>query len=209
MKSILKTLSANFFIVVLSLNSCQGQTSKIVGDGCEGCEAIYEYGNTILTPTDTLPKFKLTEPKLKLTGTVYKKDGKSPAENVILYIYHTNRQGIYETKGDETGLAKRHGYIRGWIKAGKDGKYTFYTFRPAAYPSGLETEHIHITVKEPNTNEYYIDSFVFNDDPKLTQKVRNSLENRGGSGIVQPTIKNGILTVHRDIVLGLNIPNYD
>jgi len=193
------------------LTSCLAQTErqKIVGGPCEGCEAIYEYENQRLKPLDTLPDFKQTKPKLKLTGTVFEKDGKTPAENVILYVYQTDRKGIYPTKGNEKGWAKRHGYIRGWIKTDKSGKYTFYAFRPASYPNGTEPEHIHITIKEPNKNEYYIDEFVFDDDPMLTQNKRNELENRGGSGIVKPTLKDGILTANRNIILGLNIPNYE
>lgn len=205
----------NFILILLiTVTSClsqtkKGDTNKIVGGPCEGCEAIYEYGDQKLTSIDTLPDFKKTEPKLKLTGTVFKKDGKTPAKDVILYIYHTDRKGIYNTKGDEKGWARRHGYIRGWIKTDKSGDFTFYTFRPASYPNGTEPEHIHITVKEPNNNEYYIDDFVFDDDPMLTKKERNELKSRGGSGIVQPTLKEGVLTAKRDIILGFNIPNYE
>ncbi len=200
--------------LMLTITACQSQTrkndsNKIVGGPCEGCEAIFEYGDKELLPTDTLPDYDQTEPKLKLTGTVFKKDGKTPAENVILYIYQTDRNGIYATKGTEQGWAKRHGYIRGWIKTDKTGKYTFFTFRPGAYPGGIEPEHIHITVKEPNKNEYYLDEFVFDDDPLLTQEEKENLEKRGGSGIVKPKFEDGILTLNRDIVLGLNIPNYE
>lgn len=200
-------------ILLLTISSCKSQTEnipdQIVGGGCEGCEAVLEYGNKQLSSIDTLPKFKETEPKLKLSGIVYEKDGKTPAGNVILYIYHTNRAGIYEKKGDEMGWAKRHGYIRGWIKTGRDGEYTFYTFRPASYPNRQEPEHIHITVKEPDKNEYYIDDIVFDDDPLLTKEGKIDLKNRGGSGIVTPERGNGIMIIERDIVLGLNIPNYE
>jgi len=202
-----------FLFVLWICTSCNAQTKKtttrLVGGGCEGCEAIYEYGDKKLAPIDTLPGFQHNEPQLKITGTVFKKDGKTPAENVIIYIYHTNRQGIYETKGSETGWAKRHGFIRGWVKTGKDGKYTIYTFRPAAYPDGIEAEHIHITVKESDKNEYYLDDYLIDDDPLLTQNKRNKLNNRGGSGIVKPIQKNGMLTIERNIILGKNIPNYE
>lgn len=204
----------NFIIILLlTVTSCQSQTTKtdtnkLVGGPCEGCEAIFEYGKQKLSSIDTLPDFQKKEPKLKLTGTVYKNDGITPAENIILYIYHTDRNGIYPTKGNEEGWAKRHGYIRGWIKTDKMGKYTFLTFRPASYPNAAEPEHIHITVKEPNKNEYYIDDFVFDDDPMLTQNKRNQLKNRGGSGIVKPVFIDHILTAKRNIVLGLNIPDY-
>ncbi|WP_445908614.1 dioxygenase family protein [Yeosuana sp.] len=193
--------------------SCNAQTknstTKLIGGGCEGCEAIYEYGDKKLTTIDTLPEFQNNEPKLRIKGTVFKKDGKTPAEDVIIYIYHTNRQGIYETKGNEKGWAKRHGFIRGWIKTGKDGKYTFYTFRPASYPDRSEPEHIHLTVKEPDKNEYYLDDYLFDDDPILTQSKRDKLNNRGGSGIMKPIRENGMLTIERNIILGKNIPNYE
>ena len=198
------SLLATCFVLI----SCWGQNNsdtyeKLVGGPCEGCEAIHEYGDKVLSNTDTLPLFLDHEPKLHLSGTVYHADGKTPAEDVILYIYHTNRQGIYQRNGDEKGWARRHGFIRGWIKTGADGKYSFYTFRPAAYPNGREPEHIHVTVKEPGKKEYYIDDFQFDDDPLLTSVNRGRKKNRGGSGIVQPSSKNGILTIQRDLILGL------
>lgn len=208
-----KTFQLCFLLVLSICTSCNAQSdkrnSRLVGGGCEGCEAIYEYGTKQLTPIDTLPEFENNSPKLRITGTVFKNDGKTLAENVIIYIYHTNRLGIYETRGHETGWSKKHGIHRGWVKTGKNGKYTFYTFRPATYPDRSEPEHIHITVKEPDRNEYYLDDYLFDDDPTLTQKVRNRLENRGGSGIVRPIEENGILTIERNIVLGKNIPNYE
>lgn len=209
-------MNGYFFTLALLLIvlSCHAQdkrtgTGKRVGGPCEGCEAIYEYRHGKLTAVDTLPAFRDNKPKMKITGTVFEKDGKTPAENVVVYIYHTNRKGIYPTKGNETGWGRRHGFIRGWIKTGTDGKYTFYTFRPGAYPTGVEPEHIHVLIKEPDRNEYYIDEYVFDDDPLLDEEERKGLENRGGSGIVRPIPENGTLTVRRDIVLGLNIPYYE
>ncbi|MEZ2414451.1 intradiol ring-cleavage dioxygenase [Muriicola sp. E247] len=200
-------------LIFISIFSCRPQNSNkrevLVGGPCEGCEAIYEYGDMRLSSTDTLPDFKTTEPKLKITGTVYQNDGKTPASNVILYVHQTNRKGIYPTKGNEIGWARRHGYIRGWIKTAGDGKYTFYTFRPASYPNRSEPEHIHLTVKEPDKNEYYVDSFVFEDDPLLSKSTRAKLDNRAGSGIISPVFQNGILVAERDIILGLNIPDYE
>lgn len=200
----------------LQITSCTGQTGlnstykkKIVGGGCEGCEAIFEFGEKSLSSIDTLPEFDSSEPKLKLTGTVFQRDGKTPAKDVILYIYHTDRTGIYPKKGNETGWARRHGYLRGWVKTDQSGHYTFYTFRPAAYPDRAEPEHIHLTVKEPDKNEYYLDDYLFEDDPILTQQKRKLLSNRGGSGISNPKLEGGILNFRRDIILGLNIPDYD
>ena len=202
-------------IFAFTISACQTQTkpdspksAKIIGGPCEGCEAVFEYGNKELTSVDTLPEFENNLPQLKITGTVFQNDGKTPASNVIIYIYQTNQKGIYETKGNEKGWAKRHGHIRGWIKTKTAGKYTFYTFRPAPYPNGQESEHIHITIKEPNKNEYYIDNFVFEDDPLLTKDKIQLLKNRGGSGIVTIQLQDSIQLIERNIILGLNIPDY-
>ncbi|MBN7809854.1 intradiol ring-cleavage dioxygenase [Algoriphagus sp. H41] len=204
-------LLCSFLYLSITISACQSQTNtdSQVGGACEGCEALYEYGDKVLSPVDTLPLFASSEPKLKLWGKVYQKDGETPAAGVILYIYHTDRTGIYATRGGEKGWGKRHGFIRGWVKTDDRGDYAFYTFRPSAYPDGTEPEHIHLTVKEPNTNAYYLDNFVFEDDPILDQKKRSVLSNRGGSGLALPVLKNGILEVNRDIILGLNIPDYD
>lgn len=199
-------------ILLVTVSSCKSQTEnkiqQTIGGACEGCAAVFEYEDKVLSAIDTLPGFNDTEPKIKISGTVYHKDGKTPAENVILYIYHTNREGIYKTRGDESGWAGRHGHIRGWVKTGKDGVYTFYTFRPGAYPNRDEPEHIHLTIKEPTRNEYYVDAYVFEDDPLLTSVKREHLGNRGGSGLVRPIPGNGMMLIERDLILGLNIPDY-
>ena len=92
-----------FLLLYSSASACRSQNEEPVsnpdlGGPCEGCEAIYEYGEETLDPVDTLPAFAENAPKIKITGTVFQADGKTPAPDVILYIYHTNRKGIYETK---------------------------------------------------------------------------------------------------------------
>jgi protocatechuate 3,4-dioxygenase beta subunit len=205
-------VSSLFLIGVLQMTCSQSQPekSRIVGGECEGCEAALEYGNKKLTSVDTLPDFHEAGPKLEVTGTIYKSDGKTPAKDVILYIYHTDQKGEYPTRGDETGWGKRHGYIRGWIKTGTDGKYKFYTLRPAAYPGRQNPEHIHPTIKEPGIEPYWIDEYLFDDDPILTQRERNRQQGRGGKGIIKTTRNsNGIELAKRDIILGLNVPGYE
>lgn len=203
------------FMLLLTAG-CQAQenqevrhSSNQVGGPCEGCEAIHEFGDKPLSPVDTLPGFRQPgATPLKVTGTVFQKDGKTPAAGVILYIYHTDQSGIYPTRGDETGWGKRHGYFRGWIRTGADGRYTFYTIRPGTYPSRSEPAHIHATVKEPDKNEYYLDDFLFEGDPLLSQEVRASRPDRGGSGIVSLREEDSLMVAERNIILGQNIPDY-
>lgn len=182
---------------------------KNVGGGCEGCEAVHEYGSRKLNAVDTLPDFNSPDPKMLISGTIYHSDGKTPAQDVILYIYHTDQSGVYPLRGDEKAWAKRHGYIRGWIRTGPDGKYAFYTLRPGAYPGGQNPAHIHPVIKERGYKAYWIDEYLFADDPILSKHERENQPGRGGSGIIQPVKDdNGMQIATRDIILGLNIPGY-
>lgn len=191
-------------------NHTENKNEKVVGGGCEGCEAVFEYGSKKLTWTDTLPDFNENGPKLEISGTIYHRDGKTPAKDIILYIYHTDQTGRYKTKGNETGWGKRHGYIRGWIKTNADGKYKFYTLRPAAYPGEKNPQHIHPVIKEPGFREYWIDEYLFDDDPILGKAERERQQGRGGAGILKTTKDpNGIWIAKRDIILGKNIPGYE
>ena len=196
-----------------SQNTSQKQNSASlpVGGKCEGCEAIYE--STIpfekLLNVVTLPDFNEPGPKIEISGIVYQRDGRTPAGDVVIYVYHTDQSGHYPTKENETGWGKRHGYIRGWMKTDKNGFYRFYTLRPAHYPERNDMEHIHITIKEPGKNEYWISEYMFEDDPLLTESKRKMNENRGGNGIIKLTPgANGITHGARHIILGLNIPDY-
>lgn len=202
-------------ILILSspVHSCRSQTDnpiaeRRVGGACEGCEGLLEYGDRRLSSTDSLPGFAESSAKLKIKGTVYLSDGKTPASNVIVYIYHTNAKGIYPKGPDAKGWGRRHGYIRGWIKTGDDGQYEFYTFRPGAYPQRSAPAHIHVIVKEPDTIPYYLDDYTFDDDPLLTTDHRRRFANKGGSGIMKPRSDNGMMIIKRDLVLGLNITDY-
>ena len=205
-------------LLFLSLASCAQNNvtvsdkaiTKTVGGPCEGCEAIFESPVPFeaLNEVDTLPTFGEQGPKLVVSGTVYKSDGKTPAPGVVLYVYHTDQSGQYRKTGNEKGWATRHGSIRGWVKTNEQGAYRFYTIRPAAYSKTGPPAHIHVTVKEPDKNEYYIDDFLFDDDPFLQAEERQRQRNRGGNGILKLEEKNGIFYGTRNIILGKNITDY-
>lgn len=198
-----------FFTLASGVTCAQSQSSSIVGGPCEGCEAALDYGSKELSAIDTLPNFERHSQKMKIQGTVYKQDGKTPAKDVIIYIYQTNQEGVYEKKGDETGFASYHGIYRGWVKTNELGHYAFYTFKPGSYPGRTQAAHVHFTIKEPDKNEYYIDAIEFADDPLLSEADRERKNPRGGNGIIELRKKGDLLIAERDIILGLNIPNYE
>ncbi len=199
-------------LLVFVFNSCSQNMgpSNLIGGGCEGCEVVNQCPVPFskLNWTDTLPDYHETGPKIVISGTIYQADAKTPAKDIVMYMYHTDQTGHYTNRNNESGMAGRHGYIKGWLKTNATGQYKFYTLKPVAYPNRKAPAHIHPVIKEPGINEYYIDEFVFDEDPLLTASEKGKLEQRGGSGIVHLQFKNGLYEASRDIVLGLNIPNY-
>jgi len=203
-KIVLLLLTVIFAIAIFA------QSNSRVGGNCDGCDAIYDspIPPEKLNWIDTLPDFNEPGPKLMVRGKIYKSDKKTPAPGVILYIYHTDQTGHYKSKPYQKGSSIRHGYIQGWMRTNEKGEYKFFTLKPAHYPGNKAPAHIHCIVKEPGKNEYYIDEYLFDDDPVITPTDRQKQEKRGGSGIIILEKKNGMLASERDIYLGMNIPNY-
>lgn len=163
---------------------------------------IYDYGDVKLTSTASIPDYDQAEQKLKISGTVYKSDGKTPAKDVILYFYQTDEDGKYELKGEKK--ADKYIYHRAWVKTDQDGKYTLYTFVPGTDYGSNEMKHIHTFVKEPSMPEYQIDGFLFENDPYLSKYCRKKLKKAGANNILNPEKANDILVAERDITLDYN-----
>lgn len=177
-------------------------TTPVIGGPCQGCDLVFVGLPTELTPSSRIAPPKEPGEPLILEGTVRHLDG-SPASGIIVYAYHTNDEGVYPK--DTT----MHGRLRGWARTEADGRYQFTTIRPAGYPDGAETAHIHLHVIEPGVGTYYIDNVVFDDAPDLPRRLRETAKNaRAGSGLTYPKRNDGIWHVQRDIILGRNIPNY-
>lgn len=213
MKYILSSVLVLFTLCGCSQNKVQKNQSQKdihVGGRCEGCEAIYESPVPFaqLKSIDTLPDFYENGPKIEISGIIYHRDGITPAKDIILYLYHTDQAGLYSKKGNTEGWGIRHGYIRGWLKTDANGFYKFFTLIPASYPNSTIVKHIHPTIKEPGLTEYWMDDFVFDDDPFLTEKERNKTNPVGGNGVLKPVLKDGILRATRNIILGLNVQDY-
>jgi protocatechuate 3,4-dioxygenase, beta subunit len=203
--------TALLFSLIITSTSCRAQTKEraarvIVGGGCDGCDIIYAGMPQQLNWETAIAAPSEPGERMEISGVIYQADRRTPAANVILYVYHTDATGLYSPTADMSGPARRHGHLRGWMKTNERGEYRFTSIRPAPYPNAHIPAHIHPIVKEAERNEYYIDEFLFADDPELPHA---NIENRGGSGIIRLS-KNtaGVWVGKRDIILGLNIPNY-
>jgi protocatechuate 3,4-dioxygenase beta subunit len=181
-----------------------------VGSHCDGCEMMFEGMPGVENISSSTSIAANNEPgeRLEIAGKVFMPGGKTPAKDIILYLYHTDASGKY-SPGDTQTVAKRHGHLRSWVKTGDDGSFHVTSIRPASYPNSTIPQHIHIFVKEPGKSVYYIDEVWFDDDPMLTDDMKNKSEKRGGDMLVHLS-KNAdnVWFGKMNIILGKNIPNY-
>lgn len=190
-------LAALALFAVLAAVSCQAQPAPL--PDCEWC-GVSEAPRNLSSSMVIAPKSEPGE-RMILTGRVLRSDGRTPAANVVLYAYHTNVEGVYPRRGNEQGNARRHGYLRGWLRTDAQGRYRIDTIRPGTYPSRSDPAHVHVVTGESGKDEQYIDDFVFSDDPLVDERYRSRVRNRGGSGITTLTKRDGVWYGSRDIVL--------
>lgn len=196
-------------LILISISGCsQSKPNRQTIANCEDCELMLEG-----MPTSLNWETKLANPgepgeAMIISGTIFKPDGKTPAPNVILYVYHTDAKGEYSPSSNQKD-GKRHGHLRGWMKTDSQGRYRFATIRPASYPNRQAPQHIHPIIKESDGFMYWIDEFLFDDDPLLNEEEKKHQQKRGGPGIIHLTKDaQGVWIGKRDVILGMNIPNY-
>lgn len=194
----------------LSLNACsqsnkkqkQGIDSSILNQEKPSWSGAFEAPENLSWRTTIPPKGESGE-KLIISGTVYLPDGKTPAKDVVVYVYHTNNKGVYPKKGNEKGHGKYHGYLRGWMKTGANGKYEFETIRPASYQThDGEPAHIHYTLDAPNYPEYWLTGLWFSDDPRVASYL-DKIERDGGLSNITTLTKDeyNVLRGTRNIII--------
>ncbi len=129
--------------------------------------------------------------RISIAGTVFAADGKTPAPNTLIYLYHTDIYGIYGRRGEHS-----HGRYRAWVLTDSRGQYQFETIRPASYPDSTIAAHIHMTVTTETQREDWIDSILFDGDRFITQRER--VVKKGGFDAVLKMEKND-----KDVLYGV------
>jgi protocatechuate 3,4-dioxygenase beta subunit len=112
---------------------------------------------------------------LVMRGSVYKSDGRTPAPNIVVFVYQTDATGHYNHP-DSVWNPR----LRGWMRTGSDGRYEFRSIKPAAYPNHSEPAHIHVHVYGEGVPEYFLDDYWFEGDTLLSseQITRAQLQGR-------------------------------
>lgn len=136
--------------------------------------------------------------KMIISGTVFQSDGKTPAPNVLIYLYHTDIYGYYGKNGEH-----RHGRYRGWMLTDTKGRYEFQTIKPAPYPENRFAAHIHTTITTANLKEDWIDNYLFEGDTLISARERSEAGKKGGFDPILKLEKstNGIWQATRNIQL--------
>jgi len=160
---------------------------------------IYDRSEDLLSNIDTIPDYRSKTNKLKLTGTIYMSDGTTPASDVVLFIEQPNENGDFELR--KTG-DQRYVFHRSWVKTDADGNYTIHTFVPGNDRRYNQLQQIFPIVKEPNRQEYKLETFLFDEDPLLTKRCRKRIQKKSDvTRILKLKKEDGMLVAQRDIIL--------
>ncbi len=132
-----------------------------------------------------------TEPGTPLVvhGRVFNPDGTTPAAGVVVFAYHTDRNGQY-FDGVSAGAPWR---LKGWVRTDAAGGFEFRTVRPGPYPGRQEPAHIHMYVDSPIYGRQWTQPLHFADDPLVTAGERQQSARAGRFGTVCPVqVEDGV-----------------
>jgi len=163
----------NFFIGLVAIVGL-----PIAGFSC-GPRAVAEKAGT---ETGTSWKTVIVSEKepgeaLIISGRIFAPEGTTPLEGINLFVYQTDATGVYSTRAQD-GI-NRNTRINGAMKTDAQGRYQFRTIKPGSYPGSRNPAHIHAYISGPGYPEYWIDDFLFADDPFVTDEVKNRSDSKG------------------------------
>jgi protocatechuate 3,4-dioxygenase beta subunit len=133
---------------------------------------------------------------LVIRGRVFQRDGRTPAPGIIVFAYHTDREGHY----DEASKGPHSWRLKGWALTETGGRFEFETIRPAPYPNRKTAAHVHITIEGPGLQRRSTEGLLFEGDPLITPGERATSTKAGQFGSIRPVVvRNGVQYVDLDI----------
>ena len=102
--------------------------------------------------------------RIHLSGTIFDPNGK-PLPGVKMFLYHTDATGYYSRPVNDPRQAR----LRGTLWSNALGQYSFHTIKPAHYGdvTSPPAMHIHVHLQPPDLPDHWVESFYFEDDPRL------------------------------------------
>lgn len=105
--------------------------------------------------------------RLIVSGRVVGPDGKTPIADASLYVYQTDKDGIYSKPVNDNRTPR----LRANLRSDAEGRYEYSTIKPGSYPDTQNPAHIHYVVKAPGYRERIFE-IVFENDPLVNERIR-------------------------------------
>jgi protocatechuate 3,4-dioxygenase beta subunit len=134
---------------------------------------------------------------LEVAGQVFRPDGITPAPGVTVYVYQTDRTGIYAPPGATVPR------LRGWMTTDSDGRYGFRTIRPGSYPGETIPAHVHVQLWGDGVPWQWNEDVLFADDPLHDTRARERSATMGRFGPIRTLERgaDGVLRCTHDVRL--------
>ncbi len=140
----------------------------VAATGCVTTPGGFAYGYIPDAPfsVDLAPP-GLKGDRLVISGTVYAEDCVTPLPGVIVEVWHTDADGLYDRVPPYI--------LRGKGRTDATGRYEFATIKPGHYQAGerIQPAHIHYRISYSGY-EPFATMLYFKDDPYLSSAIANS-----------------------------------
>lgn len=110
------------------------------------------------------PVIETSGSPLRIEGTIFSRDCKTPVADATLDIWHCDNEGNYDMRGFKG---------RGQVRTDANGHYVFTTIFPPPY--GTRPRHIHIKVRAAGREELTTQLY-FKGDPNLKNDFARNAE---------------------------------
>ena len=136
--------------------------------------------------------------RLIVEGRVFGPDGRTPLTGASIYVYQTDKEGIYSRPVNDSRTPR----LRGYLRTDAEGRYEYSTIKPGSYPDTRNPAHIHYVVNAPGFKEKIFE-IVFDDDPLVDQRIRARAAGEDSVFSIRPLARDGqgVLRCTQDVRL--------
>ena len=136
--------------------------------------------------------------RLIVSGQVFGADGRTPLAGASVYVYQTDKDGIYSKPVNDSRTPR----LNGRLKTDAEGRYEYRTIKPGTYPDTRNPAHIHYVVNAPGFKERIFE-IVFEDDPLVDQTIRERAAREDSGFSIRPLSLDaqGVLRCTQDVKL--------
>jgi len=136
--------------------------------------------------------------RLIVSGRVFAADGRTPLSDVSLYVYQTDKEGIYSRPVNDSRTPR----LRGYLRTDAEGRYEYSTIKPGSYPNTQNPAHIHYVVNAPGFKERVFE-IVFETDPLVDARIRANAAREDSGFSIRPLTRDaqGVLRCAQDILM--------